>query len=72
MKNNSLNVDHWKECPLSHLVSLKSVKLDPDTEGDVGEVGVRRVEQGGAGSRQAAQLSTGIKVLDKRNLSVLK
>ena len=56
----------------SHLVSLKSVKLDPDTEGDVGEVGVRGVEQGGAGSRQAAQLPTGIKVLDKRNLSVFK
>ena len=48
---------------VAYLAGLEVVKLDPDTEGDVGEVGGRRVEEGGAGGGHVPKLAAGIDIL---------
>ena len=48
---------------VAHLAGLEVVQLDPDTEGDVGEVGGGRVEEGGAGGGQVPKLAAGIGIL---------
>ena len=48
---------------VAHLAGLEVVKLDPDTEGDVGEVGGGRVEEGGAGGGLVPKLAAGIGIL---------
>ena len=48
---------------VAHLARLEVVQLDPDTEGDVGEVGGGRVEEGGAGGGHVPKLAAGIGIL---------
>ena len=48
---------------VAHLAGLEVVQLDPDTEGDVGEVGGGRVEEGGAGGGHVPKLAAGIGIL---------
>ena len=48
---------------VAYLAGLEVVKLDPDTEGDVGEVGGRRVEEGGAWGGHVPKLAAGIGIL---------
>ena len=48
---------------VAHLAGLEVVQLDPDTEGDVGEVGGGRVEEGGAGGGQVPKFAAGIGIL---------
>ena len=48
---------------VAYLAGLEVVKLDPDTEGDAGEVGGRRVEEGGAWGGHVPKLAAGIGIL---------